>query len=141
MDFRKKIFLTGLLVLIIVGGFIGSKLTSASSGRPMFTGKENHKVSEREGRELIQNFREEISGGSVVGGFFGKNALVNLLTQPGVVGIRAYFGKEQNGTSTLVLFGVNEHGDDVVEGVAPLASWFPCPPFCPQGDTSGTIIP
>lgn len=133
---RKKIFAVALFLLLVIGGFAGSRLVSASGGKEMFTGKENHKISMREAQKLMANFRKQVPEASVIGGFFGKNALMNILAQPGVVGIRAYFANEENGTPTLILFGVNANGDDViVDGVGPLERWFPCPPFCPKNDT------
>jgi len=133
---RRKVFLFGLVLLIVIGGFLGTKLISASDRKPLFTGKENHKISHREAEKLIWNFQQELPEGAVVGGFFGKNAVMSMLTQSGVVGVRAYFAKEDNGAPTLVLFAVDESGHEmVVEGTSPLGSWFPCPPFCWKDDT------
>lgn len=128
----------GILImanLLLVGACIAALTTdferSSREKQRQFTGKEAHRVSLEEARTLVRNFRVGISPDAVIGGFFGKDAILAMLARPDVVGIRAYFAQAADGSPALVLVGVNKQGEDIVEEPGPLDRWFPCPPFCP----------
>lgn len=96
-----------------------------------FTGNEDHGMSLEDAAKLTKNYRDSGSVGTMLGGFFGKTALLAILNQTGCVGMRIYNAKFEDGTATYVLVGVDSAGEDKEDGViAEIA--FPCPPNCPK---------
>lgn len=94
-----------------------------------FTGNEDHSITLAEASELTQNYRDAAESNAIQGSFFGKSALQRILDQGGCVGIRIYYAQEDDGTPTLVLVGVDENEDDLIDGE--LAEFgVPCPPRC-----------
>jgi hypothetical protein len=82
---------------------------------------------------LTRRFREHTGKGAALGGMIGKQALEELLSQPGCEGLRIYYGREESGHPALVLVGVNSSDADMTSGTI-LEQLFPCPPIC--GDPS-----
>jgi hypothetical protein len=95
-----------------------------------FTGDEDHSISIEDAAQLTQNYREQANSGDVLGEFFGKQALLSILSQEGCVGIRCYFGKRANGQLALVLTGVDENEDDLLEEGEIAETGTSCPPNC-----------
>ena len=60
--------------------------------------------------------------------FFGKEILEKILNQEGCVGIRMYYGIDQNGSKQLVIVGADSDENDLTDLVADLS--FPCPLTC-----------
>jgi len=61
---------------------------------------------------------------------FGSNIIMQVLSQPGAVGIRIYYGLSTGTTGLqLVLVGVDVNGNDIVPGVYGDRSEI-CPPMC-----------
>ncbi len=99
-----------------------------------FTGEEDHGMSLEEAAKLTANYRQSVSAGTMLGGFFGKTALSNILNQAGCVGIRIYNGQFKDGAATYVLVGVDAAGEDLESGkIAEIV--IPCPPNCPVSST------
>lgn len=73
-------------------------------------------------------------GGGLKGGMFLRKDLDELLAQPGCAGVRYYYGLDANGQDTLIVVGVDQNGDDMVNGVL-IDGHFPCPPFCGGGNS------
>jgi hypothetical protein len=97
--------------------------------RPVFTGLEDHTIAIEDASELTRNYRMSAGKGAIKGGFFGRAAVEQVLAQEGVVGIRYYYAKENNGRPVLIMVGVDEFGKDLVDGFIAERS-VPCPPFC-----------
>ena len=85
----------------------------------MFTGNENHDISLQDAAMLTQNFRNSQAENQNVikGEFFGKDALIALLTQPECVGARIYYGLDTGNVPRLIIVGANTIGDDILNGV------------------------
>jgi len=131
------------------------------------TGKENHKISLEEARRFTSVYRAEKAQfmtpdnikhkEAKKGGFFGKDAIIELLNQPDCIGIRYYYGRSDDGMKNLILVGVNKEGNDILPKPAEpsaatdttenmdiqtpqgessenkgiiLEKSLPCPPFC-----------
>ncbi len=63
------------------------------------------------------------------GHFFGKDILNKILEQEGCMGIRMYYGIDQDsGVRELVIVGANDEEDDMTELVADLST--ACPNRC-----------
>ena len=97
--------------------------------RPVFTGLEDHTIAIDDASELTRNYRKSAGKGAIKGGFFGRAALEQVLSQEGVVGIRYYYAQENNGRPVLILVGVDENGKDLIDGFL-CERALPCPPFC-----------
>lgn len=97
----------------------------------MFTGIEDHAISFRDAGELTHNFRENHPNASVKGGYFSKKAISALLSQNNAVGIRIYFGNDENEQVKLVVVGVDANENDLV-GEENLCMEYsvPCPSKC-----------
>ncbi|MFA8343130.1 MAG: hypothetical protein ACEPO8_09210 [Rhodothermaceae bacterium] len=88
------------------------------------TGKENHKISLEDARRFTSGYRAEKAEFMKMGcsehkeakkgGFFGKEALMELLNQPGCIGMRYYYGRSDDDMKNLILVGVNEDGNDIL---------------------------
>lgn len=87
-----------------------------SRGVRVFNGHENHDISLEEAVELTDNFRAA-NPGEVRGFYLGRNALEALLAQEGCVGIRAYFGLDDDGHRRTIIVGVEADGNDMFYGV------------------------
>jgi hypothetical protein len=95
-----------------------------------FTGDEDHKISLQEAAQLTKNYRESVSAGTLLSGFFGKSSLNAILSQNGCVGLRIYNARKATGELNFVLVGVDTNGNDMTGGE--LAEYSAgCPPFCP----------
>ena len=68
------------------------------------------------------------------GGHFPREAIEQILSQPGCAGLRFYFGTQSDGTLALVLVGIDENEKDMSDGVL-IDNHFPCPPFCDESSS------
>ncbi|MFQ6103026.1 MAG: hypothetical protein ACE5OP_01895 [Candidatus Glassbacteria bacterium] len=94
-----------------------------------FTGNENHTITLEEASKFTRNYREKAPSGAILGGYFGKEALQRVLNQENCVGIRYYHAEKDDGTSVLILVGVDASENDLIGGE--LLEWsIPCPPYC-----------
>jgi len=94
-----------------------------------FTGNEDHSMTLEEAAELTANYRESAGEDAVKGGFFGQEALNEILKQEDCVGIRIYYGEDSKGIPKLVLVGAKANEDDMTGGVI-CEKHIPCPPDC-----------
>ncbi|MCB0297052.1 MAG: hypothetical protein KDG51_17840 [Calditrichaeota bacterium] len=89
----------------------------------------DHTVSLAAAAQLTRRYRRSAGERAVIGGYFGKAALEKLLAQPECIGVRYYFGREDDGKPVIVLLGVDSAGRDLLDGVLLDLSML-CPPFC-----------
>jgi hypothetical protein len=89
----------------------------------------DHKVTITEARDLVDRRRRAAEQPA---GAFKREALERILGQTGCVGMRIYYGMHPDGQPALVLVGVDEYGEEMLDGELAERS-FPCPPFCPIG--------
>jgi hypothetical protein len=102
-----------------------------------FTGDEKHRIGLSEAAQLTAGYRQSAETDAILGFFFGKTALANVLKQDGCVGIRIYYAIK-DGQPNLVLVGVSADGEDLQDGYI-LELALPCPPFCPvSSELNGT---
>ena len=92
-----------------------------------FNGKEGGIITLEAGSELTANYRM-MSPGDIKGHFYGKDVLNDLLSQSGCMGIRIYYGVNNEGIKELVLVGTNSAEDDMTELVVDISC--PCPNRC-----------
>jgi hypothetical protein len=78
--------------------------------------------------------------GTILGGFFGKEAILAILAQEGAVGLRYYYGMDENGKPHVILIGVDKEGDDMTEGLLAQRSVV-CPPICAKENVLNSPSP
>jgi hypothetical protein len=94
-----------------------------------FTGNENHNISLTDASALTANFRTGKPANTILGFFYGKQAIQNILNQEDCVGIRIYYAQESNGSPKMVIVGVKANQDDIHNGlIAEFGN--PCPNMC-----------
>ena len=81
-----------------------------------FTGNENHLVTLAEVNEYTRNYRKYFGEKQPAGGFFKKQAVLSLIQQNDAVGIRYYYGIDDNQQLHLILTGVSADRSDLLEG-------------------------
>jgi hypothetical protein len=132
MSTAKSKFLT-LVAVAVLSSVVTLFLvlgTNTLGARPQqLTGQENHSVTLDQAAKYIQNFKNFPKTPTIKGAYFGRNIFDKILSQPGCIGIRYYYAQKDDGTSTLVLVGVDGSGNDISVGILGEDS-FPCPPFC-----------
>ena len=126
-----------MLVLVLSYQVIGSEVQQHEAAE--FVSQPSHDINLEDAMALTRNFRESVSPGEKLGGYFGSEAILGILEQEGVVGLRYYFGKDKDDTTVLVLVGTDTNGQDLVYGR--LAEYSrPCPPYCLQNNVLNSSI-
>jgi hypothetical protein len=104
-----------------------------------FTGNEDHAISLEEAGEFTARYREGLAPEAKIGGFFGKATLERILNQTDCVGIRYYYGIDNNNAQVLVLVGALADQDDIVDGELAEIS-LPCPNWCGKSNALNSIL-
>lgn len=94
-----------------------------------FTGNEDQEITLSEASALTANYRAASASTAVLGHYFGKTIINDILAQEDCVGIRIYYALTSTGEKQLVLVGVDEDENDLCDGVLGDKS-FLCPPIC-----------
>lgn len=92
-----------------------------------FNGTEGGEISLEQGAEMTARYRAE-NPNQTIAHFFGKDILEKLLARDESMGIRMYYGIDEDGAKQLVLVGVDANGNDLTDLVADIS--FPCPNAC-----------
>jgi hypothetical protein len=107
-------------------------LFQQASAQAVFTGHENFNTT----LDSASQFTHRYQAGLALGEYFGRDALMSVLNQPGCVGLRIYQGRRAEGNSAIVVVGVTADGHDLTMGQM-LETGIPCPPIC---DTNWVLI-
>ncbi len=89
----------------------------------------DHRISLKDAAAQTKGHRDSAGKDPVKGGLFLRKSVDELLAQPGVAGVRFYFGRNAKNEPTIVLVGVDPAENDLTAGVL-LNEHFFCPPFC-----------
>lgn len=66
------------------------------------------------------------------GASFHADQVLTILAQQGCTALRIYYGRNEKGSRSLILIGVDARGMDMESG--PICELgMPCPPYCPDG--------
>jgi hypothetical protein len=96
----------------------------------MFTGTENNEISYNDAAILTSNYRDSQEGTDYIKGeYFSKSSIQSILDQIDCVGIRVYYGIDNNNVQRLVIVGVTANEDDMVSGFI-MEHGSICPPIC-----------
>jgi hypothetical protein len=90
----------------------------------------DHKISKADAAKKTKKYKEKKAKKDrfPIVAFHGE-AYKRILDQPGCVGIRTYPGEDEDGTLTVILVGVDEQGNDLVDGTL-MQHPFECPDAC-----------
>ena len=88
-----------------------------------------HKITLGQARALLARRPQ---GVAARGGHFPSEAIQAILSQPGCVGIRFYYGTNADDSTAIVLVGVDENNNDMATGEI-IDNHYPCPPVCGDG--------
>lgn len=124
-----------LLSLFCQAGRLEAQTVQQAAPKQL-TGHEDHRISLNDAATLTMNFRSTTGAteNTILGEYFGKDALAAALNQEKCIGLRIYYGKRGDGTPVLVLVGVDPSGSDMTSGLV-LENGFPCPPICDSGNS------
>lgn len=92
-----------------------------------FDGTEGSAITLAEGAALTKEHRLR-NPTALKGRFFGKEILKEVLDQEGCMGIRIYFGQDEDGNRQLVAVGADASENDMLDLV--IDNSVPCPNFC-----------
>lgn len=92
-----------------------------------FNGTEGGAITLSEGAALTKEHRLR-NPTALKARFFGKDILNQIINQEGCMGVRIYFGQDEDGNRELVLVGADSDENDMLNLVADLS--FPCPDTC-----------
>ena len=96
----------------------------------------DHRISLAEAAALTKSYRAAKVSEEKAGAFH-KDQVLELLNQPGCVGLRIYYGHQSDGKPALVLTGIDK-GDKDLTGGTILEKHFPCPPYCDLSSALGS---
>jgi hypothetical protein len=94
-----------------------------------FTGSEDHAISLTDAATMTARYRATISNGDTIAHYFGKDAIQEILDQGDCVGIRIYYGLDDQDAKHLIITGVTEDREDLYNGLLAERSK-PCPDSC-----------
>jgi len=81
-----------------------------------------------EARAMIMSYRRSAAPNAELSGSYDRVHFDAILAQPGCAGIRFYHALHEDGSPTIVIIGIDEHGRPVAGG--PIQNHLPCPPNC-----------
>jgi hypothetical protein len=87
----------------------------------------DHRISLEAATALTRRYREKAPN-AIRAGAFHAEQVNTLLAQKGCVGLRIYHGTKDDGSSALILVGIDSNDHDLTDVI--LEVCFPCPPFC-----------
>jgi hypothetical protein len=98
-----------------------------------FDGNEDHRIKFEDAAALTKAYRDNSPASAPKGGFFGRAAIEQILSQNGCMGIRYYHGQDASGKAVIVLVGTDANEDDQVDvtsGHVCREMAIPCPNRC-----------
>ncbi len=125
---KQNHFIVAFLFILVVSLTNLTSSLMAQEGS-VYTGHENHAITAEYAQKLISNFRSGVTAGTILGEYFGRDAIIAMLNQPECVGMRIYYAKNESGKPVLVLVGVDKKGRDMTNGIINEVGSI-CPPIC-----------
>jgi hypothetical protein len=96
-----------------------------------FNGTEGGQIPLATGAAMTAEYRAQ-NPGEIKAHFYGKEILDVLLNQEDCVGIRIYYGIDENGNKELVLVGTDASECDLTDLIVDLSN--PCPNRCSKAN-------
>ena len=118
-----------LLLMVIVFSMLLIAGSNSASAQSLPKKTHSHEVTLDSAKKYINNLKKDAMQMKTKGGMFYRDVFDKMLSQKGVVGIRYYYAKMDDGTPTIVLVGVDSLGKDMTNAAIAEKS-YPCPPYC-----------
>lgn len=93
-----------------------------------FNGSEGSWITATDGGTLTKNYRDSAPSGCKIAQFLGKDKLQDLLDVEGSMGIRIYYGLDNDGKQKVVLVAADANENDIMSLILDTA--VPCPSRC-----------
>lgn len=94
-----------------------------------FNGTEGEVIGLDKASEWTANWRQMKNDSDSNAFFFGREKIKEILNQPDCMGIRIYFGVNDDGEKALILVGAEANEDDQIDGLI-IDKAVPCPTMC-----------
>ena len=105
-----------------------------------FDGNEGKSVTLEQAKRWTKRYRDE-NPGAVKAHFYGCEKIQEILKEPGCMGIRIYYGIDEEGKKKLVLVGATKDQNNILPegqgkdgGGQLLDEGRDCPDYCPEGN-------
>ncbi len=92
-------------------------------------GPRDHTITVETAAEMTKRHRDNF----IKGGFFWKDQVLEMLGGNDSVGMRYYYGLDENAKQVLILTAVDEQGNDLYDQTL-LELAFPCPEICSEAN-------
>lgn len=122
-----KHFVRSAAGICAVIAFIASSTQLSAQSLPKKT--HSHEVTRDSAKKYIGNLKKDAMQMKTKGGLFYREVFDKMLANKGVIGVRYYYAKMDDGTPTIVLVGVDSLGKDMTNAVI-AEKTYPCPPYC-----------
>ena len=93
-----------LVRTVVIAVLLVSIAVLAGTQIDKFTGAEDHAIALEEAALLTHNYQAANEAG-IKSHFFGRQAIEKILEQDGAVGVRVYYGLDDEGMQHLVMVG------------------------------------
>src|SRR5688500_15315689 len=97
-----------------------------------FDGTEGENITLAQASEWTANYRNN-NPDEVIAHFYGKSQILAILAQSDAVGIRIYYGIDEEEKKQLILVGADRNENDLFDGIIKDFSR-PCPPRCGEAN-------
>lgn len=102
---------------------------NGNNNQTSFSGQEGEFVSIEYAMNLTANYRSAAGPDPRHCHFFGREMLQAILDHPACMGVRVYYGYNDDQQQEMLLVGTDANGNDIFDG--PMVNrGFPCPPDC-----------
>lgn len=99
-----------------------------------FNGREGSVVTLKEASGWTKNYRDTLPSDEIIAQFFGKEKLLLILNQEGCMGIRFYYGIDDDGLKNIIAVGASSDENDMINGVI-LEYAFRCKSRCSSNNS------
>jgi hypothetical protein len=142
MSTRKIITTILILSIFAIALFIYPSMNqSVRAEQIKFSGHNNQMMTLQDVTSLTKIYRINTESTAMLIQYFGKDAVEKALAQPGCVKVHVYYGKNQDGKSGFMIFGVDNKGNETIASLIPtclgcnkvnetIASMLPVCPKC-----------
>jgi hypothetical protein len=121
MSTRKIITTILILSIFTIALFIYPSMNqSVRAEQIKFSGQKNQMMTLQDAASLTKTYRINTESTAMLIQYFGKDIIEKALAQPGRVKVHVYYGKNQDGKSGFMIFGVDKKGNETIASIVPV---------------------
>jgi hypothetical protein len=117
-----KIIFTAISILsvLVIALFIYPSMNqSVRAEQIKVTGRTNQMLPLQDAASMTKLYRINTESHAMLINYFGKDAVGRALAQPGCVQVHVFYGKNKDGMSGYILFGVDKKGNETIASIVP----------------------